>query len=779
MSASAYKHWIEPAAVDVPPGLAAAVGGHPLVAQTLARRGITDAERARRFLNPDIYQPQPPLALPDMEKAVERIEHAIRQGESILVWGDFDVDGQTSTTLLVEALRALGGNVTYHIPGREAGHGVHVGDLARLLDAGARLVITCDTGVSAHDAVEYTTSRGVDVIITDHHQLPASLPAAYAVIDPQRLGEGHPLRALPGVGCAYKLVEELYTRTGRADETARFLDLVALGIVADVAAQVDDTRYLLQRGLAALRATTRLGLLELMPLADIVPEQITEENISFGLAPRLNALGRLGDANEAVDLLTTDDLERARLLANRLEALNAERKMLLEQVYQGALAQVESDPTLLNYGVLVLEHDRWPGGVIGIAATRLAEDFNRPVILFNAEPDGMARGSARSVAGIDITAAIAAAAESEDDLLHGYGGHTMAAGLSLETAKIPVLRRALSKLIRAQTIPEPSLEISGYVGLGEVSPALLEDLGRLAPFGAGNPALVLAARRLVVKSWRALGRGGGHMRVTVQDEAGYTQDVVWWNAGEVPGGLFDLAYTLGLNTYKGERQLQLVWVAARLIEEQVDSPIQRRVSTVLDYRAHPDPAAALAELRAQYPDLMVWGEGEDEDGPETGARRRDKLEMARALAVWTIPPGPETLKSALRAVRPQVLALFGVDPQADSMNGFLQRLAGRVRYVMSAYEGVARLAEVAASMAQREETIRTGLMWMASRGHIRIAAEDETTVTLVLGRPQSAGSKRDTTRLNETTTQLAEALRETAFYRGYYLKADKEVLAQI
>lgn len=777
MPTPAHKHWIEPVAVDIPPGLAAAVGGHPLVAQTLVRRGISNADHARRFLNPDIYQPQPPLALPDIEKAVERIERAIQQRESIVVWGDFDVDGQTSTTLLVEALRELGGVVAYHIPGREAGHGVHVGDLARLLDAGARLVITCDTGVSAHDAVEYASGRGVDVIITDHHQLPASLPAAYAVVNPQRLGEGHPLRALPGVGCAYKLVEELYARAGRTDETARFLDLVALGIVADVAVQVDDTRYLLQRGLAALRGTTRLGLLELMPLADIVPEQITEENISFGLAPRLNALGRLGDANEAVELLTTNDPERARLLANRLEALNAERKMLLEQVYQGALVQIESDPTLLNYGVLVLEHDRWPGGVIGIAATRLTEDFNRPVILFNAEPDGMARGSARSVAGIDITAAIAAAAEAEEDLLHGYGGHTMAAGLSLETAKIPALRRTLSKLIRAQTIPEPSLEISGYVGLGEISPALLEDLGRLAPFGAGNPALVLAAQRLVVKSWRALGRSGGHIRVTVQDETGHTQDVVWWNAGEVPGGLFDLAYTLGLNTYKGERHLQLVWVDARLIEEQVASPVQRRVSTVLDYRAHPDPAAALAELRAQYPDLMVWGEGEDSE--EAGARRRDKLEMARALAVWTIPPGPDTLKSALRTVRPQVLALFGVDPQADSMNGFLQRLAGRVRYVMSAYEGAARLAEVAASMAQREETIRTGLMWMASRGHIRIAEEDETTVKLILGRPQSTGPKRDTTHLNETTTQLAEALRETAFYRGYYLKADKEVLAQI
>ena len=366
--------WIEPTEIFVPQDLQAAVGGHPLVARTLLRRGIASVEAARAFLDPDLYTPASPFEMPEMDLAVERVEAAIRNSEKICVWGDFDVDGQTATTLLISALQTLGARLTYHIPVRKReSHGVNLPVLSQILDSDPSigLLLTCDTGVAAHKAVDYARGRGIDVVITDHHKLPDSLPGAVAVVNPNRLPEGHPLSTLPGVGVAYKLVEALYQNAGLAGDEAVYLDLVALGIVADVAEGIGDTRYLLQRGLAGLRSTRRTGLRVMMELADLEQDRISEEHIGFVLGPRLNALGRLDDANLVVELLTTNDEARARTLAHHLEALNSRRQLLTSQVTQGALAQIERDPRTLDSAVMVLSHPDWPAGVIGIVASRL------------------------------------------------------------------------------------------------------------------------------------------------------------------------------------------------------------------------------------------------------------------------------------------------------------------------------------------------------------------------------------------------------------------------
>ncbi|MCK5428851.1 MAG: single-stranded-DNA-specific exonuclease RecJ, partial [Anaerolineales bacterium] len=459
------KTWLEPSQLDVPQALKDAVGGHPLVGETLARRGIQDPQAARSFLDPDYYTPAPPSELPGMSAAVERLERAIAGGESLWVWGDFDVDGQTSTTLLVSALGELGANVNYHIPVRASeSHGVNIPVLGQILDQGAQLVLTCDTGIAAHEAVAYAQGRGVELIVTDHHDLPPTLPEAYAIVNPKMLPEGHPLSTLPGVGVAYKLVEALFLRAGREAELDQYLDLVALGIVADIALQTGDTRYLLQRGLEVLREAQRLGLKVLMEMAELNPAWLTEEHIGFVLGPRLNALGRLGDANTIVEFLTTDDLGRARILALELEGLNARRKLLTDQVFQGAQAQLERDPALLQQAALVLAHPSWPAGVIGIVASRLVERYNKPTILISAPSGEAARGSARSVEGVNITAAIA----DQKDMLHGFGGHPMAAGLSVDPGRIPEFRRALSRTIGKMLgeVPiEVQLQVDGYLGL--------------------------------------------------------------------------------------------------------------------------------------------------------------------------------------------------------------------------------------------------------------------------------------------------------------------------
>jgi single-stranded-DNA-specific exonuclease len=397
--------WLDPEPINVPLILRDAVGGHRLVAETLARRGILTPPAARAFLDPAAYTPAPPLDLPDLDRAVERLRQAIGSRDRIAVWGDFDADGQTATAVLLETLHALGGSVVFHIPTRREGHGLHKPGLERLIGEGARLVVTCDTGVTAHAAVAHANGLGAEVIVTDHH-VPSSsaqggpgqrLPPALAVVNPHRLPPGHPMRPLTGVGVAYQLAGALNPTV--ADRT---LDLVALGTVGDVGTLTGDNRYLVQRGLDALRHTGRCGLQAVYGAADVRPEGLTEEHISFVLAPRLNALGRIADAAAAdgVELLTTGDPTRARALATELEGLNARRQWLTKQVTEAAMAQIERDPSLLrDHHALVLSHPGWPGGIVGVVAGRLAERFGKPAVLISAREGETARGSARSVPG--------------------------------------------------------------------------------------------------------------------------------------------------------------------------------------------------------------------------------------------------------------------------------------------------------------------------------------------------------------------------------------------
>ncbi|UCC65398.1 MAG: single-stranded-DNA-specific exonuclease RecJ [Anaerolineae bacterium] len=769
-------NWIEPQPIQVPGSLRAAVGGHPLVAETLARRGILTPEAARAFLDPAHYAPAPPEELPDLTIAAKRIEAAIGGGERICVWGDFDVDGQTATALLVTTLRGLGAEVMHYIPVRaRESHGIGRASLQRVLDAGVQLILTCDTGVAEHAAVVYAASRGADVIVTDHHYLPPTLPPACAVVNPRRLPSGHPLAELPGVGVAYKLAEALLVRAGRMNQaretTQELLDLVALGIVGDVAAQVADVRYLLQRGLKVLRCTERLGLQELMRVAGILPTDVTEEQIGFVLAPRLNALGRLADANLAVELFTTADLVRARTLAHELEGLNAKRRFLTQQVQQGALTRIESDPSLLKEPVLVLSHPNWPASVVGIVAGRLAERYQRPAILISTSPGQRARGSARSVPGVDISAAIAAHGE----MLHRFGGHPMAAGLSLDPEQIPAFRRALSCTVArmaAETAEAAAITADAYLPLVELSLDLVAELERLAPFGNGNPPLTLAARNLRLAGDAKIGRHEEHRRITVRDEAGQTYEAFWWHSTDwpLPQGSFDLAYTVRASDYLGQRGVQIEWVAARECEPERVAVAARPARQVQDYRRISNPREVLAGLAGRK-EVQVWAEGEA--AIVVGARGRHQLTPGPALAIWTGPPGPVELQAVLERVAPQTVYLFGQPPHSDDLKGFLTRLAGLVKHVLNEQGGQTHLAALAAATAQREITVRAGLEWLVARGQICLVKATGDALTLSPG----DGQRRDEAR--QVQSRIKALLEETAAYRSFFLRADLDRLMEI
>jgi single-stranded-DNA-specific exonuclease len=774
------KTWLDPELVEVPPDLRATVGGHPLAAEILVRRGIRDPGLARGFLDPAHYSPAQPYQLSGMQLGVERLWRALQKGEKICVWGDFDVDGQTATTALVSGLRSLGGQVNYHIPLREKeSHGVNLPALRRIIDDGLDLLLTCDTGIGDHPAVAYANERGVEVIITDHHDPPQTLPEALAVINPKLDPADGPLISLPGVGVAYKLLEALFERSGRTGEEAQYLDLVALGIVADLALQIRDARYLLQRGLEALRGTSRLGLRTMMELAEVDPQGLTEEHIGFELGPRLNALGRLADANSAVELLTTDDPGRARLLATRLEGLNAERKLITGQVFQAAQAQLQGNPELLEQAALVLSHSTWPGGVIGIVASRLVERYARPVALIASPPGELARGSARSIPGVNITAAIA----THQDMLSNFGGHPMAAGFSLPEERIPEFRRALADTV-AEMIAEARLEITlpidAYYPLSDLSLEVITDLERLAPFGPGNPSLVLVSEGLKYENHRTLGRTGEHIQLSLVDEGGDAYKVIWWGGGieSLPewltrGEAFDLAYSARSRDFRGQKELQIEWLEARPVDISVIE-VGSAVPTILveDHRQEKHPLVVLKKL-LEVEDVLVWAEaGAREKLKQAGVASVDRNDLVpnNALAIWTTPPDGDVLRTALEVVSPDIVHLFAVDPAMDRMEAFLERLAGLVKFALQRNEGRMRISVLAGATAQTDVVVRAGLEWMAGRGIVNLSSMEDDEIQL------AAGDQAEGEDLALKTEELKDLLAETTAYRAYFARVEAKQL---
>jgi single-stranded-DNA-specific exonuclease len=771
-------HWIDPQPVVVPDGLRDAVGGNLLVATALARRGITTPAAARAFLDPNRYMPAFATDLPDVEKASDRIWRALTAGERIAIWGDFDVDGQTATALLVETLRGLSStgeaSILYRVPTRGQGHGIHLPTLDELLGPGVTLLITCDTGVDAFAAIQRAATKGCDVIVTDHHDLPPSLPPALAIVNPNRLPADHPLHELPGVGVAYKLVEHLLDQTGHANGPEAALDLVALGIVADVATQVADVRYLLQRGLEVLRATNRVGLRALIEQAELRSDGLTEEHVGYQLAPRLNALGRLDDANRGVELLITQDIGRARILAAEMDGLNYQRRLITGQVFQAALAQVERAPSLLDYRALVVAGHNWHPGVLGLVAGRLAQQFQRPAVVLSLSNGGPARGSARSVPGCNIHAALK---RSADVLLH-FGGHPGAAGLALDPSNLEAFRKILSRSVAAVWDPaaaSPGLQIDAYVALDELSLDLVRELERLAPFGPGNPAIQLATRDLHILEDAIIGRDGEHRRLVVADEKDTRQTVLWWQgAGQpLPEGRFDLAYSLRARDYRGEMQLQVEWIGARPHGPAVVSP-SRPARTVVDWRREIDPGAVLTKLLRDRGEshraVVVWIEAAEQGIPEeiVGMDRLG-LTPAPVLVIWTAPPGPAELAHGIQAVDPTTVYLVAVEPATAQFRPFVKRLMGMVKHDLRTRGGRVAIPRLAAALGQREATVRAGLEWLRARGEVGVIEREEDTLTLQAGGELSSD-------LPDLEARLRRLLDETAAYRRHLRLAPLETL---
>lgn len=533
------------------------------VAQILYNRGFADVEKAKQFLDRQ-WDDDEPFKMKGMTKAVTHLRQAIRDAAPIAIYGDFDADGVTSTVLLVETLQALGADVCPYIPHRvDEGYGLHDEALDDLADQGVRLVVTVDCGIRAVDEVAHAKGRGVDIIVTDHHSVGEVLPPAVAVINPKQAGCRYSFHELAGVGIAYKLAQALL-RVNKQVPIAQpvenlveddLLDLVALGTVADLAPLRDENRALVQRGLVKINEGQRPGLASLIQHSGLRQGCVDAAAIGFGLGPRINAAGRLADAETAYRLLTAQYPGEADKLADELDDLNRRRQQITaetqEQARQQALAEGDDVALLFAASPDFLE------GVVGLSAGRLCEEFYRPAIVASIG-ETTTRGSARSIPEFHITEAL----DQCQDLLIRYGGHAAAAGFTVRNEELPTLSQRLKRLAAewlADMTLQPTLVIDAQVGLGELNRKLYDWLIKLEPFGYANPAPVFMTRRLRVLDGRAVGARRAHLKLYLSDgrtrwDAIAFRQAHWLKC--LPGWI-DAAYHLELNEWNGHERLQL------------------------------------------------------------------------------------------------------------------------------------------------------------------------------------------------------------------------------
>ena len=535
---------------------------HPITAQLLLNRGVRTPAEALEFLYPSLDDLHDPFLLPDAEKAVDRILRAILEQETIFVHGDYDVDGVTSAALFTRVLRKLGANVIPFVPCRSReGYGVRIATIEKAHQDGAGLVITCDCGISANDACERAVELGLDLIVTDHHQCQATLPPAYAVVNPSRKDSRYPFADLAGVGVAYKICQALCIKRNIDLQGLHkhFLDLVALGTVSDVASLTGENRAYVYHGLRSIADSKKEGLKALIAASGLLSADVDTEDIGFRLGPRINAAGRLAEASTALELFLTADADVAKRIAEEMSACNLERQSEQQRILLEALQALAEDD-LYDHKVLIVGREGWHPGVIGIVAGRLAEDFYRPAIVFTVK-DGAYHGSGRSIPGFNLAKAIE---EIGSDLVHG-GGHAMAAGISFSTDSLQVVREKFNRLADQWLTEEdlsPSIQVELEVDSDEISIDLGREIGRFAPFGEGNRQPMLMSTGVRFVDIRTMGSNGKHLRARVSGKRSPVS-VIGWGMGEDAGRLnpsvdYNICYNLSVSRFNGTERVELI-----------------------------------------------------------------------------------------------------------------------------------------------------------------------------------------------------------------------------
>ncbi len=530
---------------------------NPLTAQILINRGVKDAPQAKKFLKPSLAYLRDPFEIPHIAQAARRV----LRGGKIIIYGDYDVDGVTGTVILLETLKHLGLSPAYYIPHRYGeGYSLNAEAVQKFKAEGVNLIITVDCGIASLIEIELANSLGMEVIVTDHHNLPGKLPNAHSVVNPKLIKEEHPSKYLSGAGVAFKFAWALLRTAGIKENgfLTGLLDLAALGTVADVVPLTDENRILAVTGLNLINERKRYGIKYLAEAAGI-SGRITIDRINFGLSPRINASGRLEHASLSVKLLTAEDAVEARALAQQLNAINTRRQGIGENIQEEVFSQLKVTD---EQKIIVASGEGWHPGVIGIVASRVVDAYYRPAVLIGIN-EGVGRGSARSIKGFSIFAML----DTCRDLFSDFGGHEGAAGFEIDPANIPELKRRLEEKIGEFSTPEmltPKLDLDCELDAKQITLGLIKELEGLDPHGQGNPAPTFLTRGLKIKDLKKVGSSGAHLKLRFSNGL----EAIGFRLGELGGGLsfqktYDIAYNLESNEWNGFESAQLNLVDIR------------------------------------------------------------------------------------------------------------------------------------------------------------------------------------------------------------------------
>lgn len=532
-----------------------------LLSSALVSRGIKDSENASKFLKPDLKDLHDPFLLPDMDKAVDRIIKAVSNGEKVVLYGDYDADGVTGISILYDFLLGLGGKVDYYIPDRlEEGYGLSVEALGLLIDKGAELIVTVDCGITAIEEAAFAREKGIDMVITDHHECKGGLPDAHAIVNPCKPGCRYPFKELAGVGVVFKLINAICMKLSLGDLHLRYLDLVAVGTIADIVPLKDENRVIAKYGLDMIPSSSNTGLRALLNKSGLEGKAIGSFEVGYIIGPRINAAGRTGDATEAVKLFTTGDVAEALGIAEELEKANILRQGIEQTIYNQAIEIIESQIDIEQEKFIVAAKERWHHGVIGIVASRITERYYKPCILISIDGD-MGTGSGRSVESFNIFNAL----KYCEDLLEKYGGHELAAGLRIRRESINEFRRQINEYANRVMVGEtliPKIRIDAYVDDGrELNLESAKELELLAPFGPGNPVPVFGFRDVGISEVRGVGSNSKHLKLKLDSE-GLKLDAIGFNMGSAAGFLqegdtLDVAARIELNCWNSTTCVQL------------------------------------------------------------------------------------------------------------------------------------------------------------------------------------------------------------------------------
>ncbi|NLM46440.1 MAG: single-stranded-DNA-specific exonuclease RecJ [Firmicutes bacterium] len=773
MAANNWPWYVPPADEKIIDILAKELGIHRLTAAALYQRGIRTPREAEVFLASDLSSLGNPFLLAGAETATKRLARAVAAREQVLVCGDYDVDGITATALLVLVLRELGLAVEYYIPSRfTEGYGLQAESLRRFAGRGGRLAVTVDCGINSFAEMQLAKDLGLDLIITDHHTcFPGERPAL-AVLNPKQEHCHYPDKQLAGVGVAFTLLRALFARLGLpAERLYNYLDLVALGTIADVVPLLGENRILVKHGLAYLAHTARPGLQELIRLAGLPEQRLTARQVAFILAPRLNAAGRLGEAGPAVEMLLAEG-EEAKALAVELDDLNRRRQQIEKAILAETqlLAATEADAP-----ALVLWREGWNPGVIGIVAGRLAADYGRPVALIAL--DGKeGRGSIRTAPGYDVIAALHECA----DLLEHYGGHPEAAGFTLSADRLEAFRAAFCRAVAARRPEEMLVPVEAEASLAEMDVSLAAELAALEPFGHGNPEPLFLLQDLEVYSTRRVGAGGEHLRLFLC-QGGDSQTAIFFGGSgqELPAGEWiEAVVSPCLNIWQGREELSLVIRDLRLQEPD-------RQAVVCDRRGLRQKEQFLAEL-ARRKRVLVWVNTKAVKEALSAALpgRAQVTQLGRdveeaacdALVLYHIPYDREAFETLLAAVRfsgsPRVYLCFGHEELVLNEKIFAATFPGRET-----------LLKLASYLSPRGEKPALSRIKRCVSFPVTSYLLEQTQAVLAelacgLAEKDWPPTQQQLLQFSDTYRRLAEALARFRTYQNFWWRATAEELSR-